>query len=675
MGLRWVALVAVVASAVVSSRPASAQVGGEFNGWAAFPADDPLSAVIADVTGDGRADAVVAEHNDGRADNFSLRVYAQDEAGGLGSPSLIPTAGTHDSSMWLDSADLEGDGDADVLLATDTGVEVFEQLGGALVSTGVVPTDPALAVDAADVDVDGLADLVVATTAPPFGSGDSVTVIHRLPDGEWGTAETATTTRLQDMEVGDVTCDGLPDVVGVYGRTVYVIPQDGAGSWEPAVTYPTGSPDPSAGGNGVAVGDVTGDGRVDVAVSSGGNKPNAWVSLFPQQADGTLGAPHVRASYDIPRPVEIADLHGDGRLDVITAHSGWGSVGFWSGLPSGTISATEERVGFIGAGSHRYKGLAVGDLTGDGALDIALADSWLGLVMLPAGGPTSPPATTTITSGPAGVITENRATFSFESGDPNAWFHCYALGTSPYGPCASPKTYTDLPVGDHHFAVLAVSPSGGYQYGGAAQRGFCYESTVLPAPSIGSATAGKGSATLSWLRPASASGCPIVGYVVTPYIGYYPQASTTFMSTETVQVVRGLTPGVQYRFRVQAVNAVGTSGYSKVTNPVVPAQLTVPGAPYSTSASPADGQADVTWFTPTEDGGTPITGFEVTPYVGYIAYPATRFTTPTPPVPGRRITFAVTGLTNGKTYRFRIRAINAVGTSEYSKASNAIIPE
>jgi hypothetical protein len=87
---------------------------------------------------------------------------------------------------------------------------------------------------------------------------------------------------------------------------------------------------------------------------------------------------------------------------------------------------------------------------------------------------------------------------------------------------------------------------------------------------IGAATAGDGQATVSWTAPASDGGSAITGYVVTPYIGYFPLAPQVFSSTATTQVVTGLTNGTQYRFRVQAVNAVGASGYSTVTNPVIP---------------------------------------------------------------------------------------------------------
>jgi hypothetical protein len=75
---------------------------------------------------------------------------------------------------------------------------------------------------------------------------------------------------------------------------------------------------------------------------------------------------------------------------------------------------------------------------------------------------------------------------------------------------------------------------------------------------------------VSWTAPSSDGGSPITGYVVTPYIGYFPLPSRTFNSQATTQVITGLTNGRTYRFRVRAINAVGTSGYSKVTNPVTP---------------------------------------------------------------------------------------------------------
>jgi hypothetical protein len=100
---------------------------------------------------------------------------------------------------------------------------------------------------------------------------------------------------------------------------------------------------------------------------------------------------------------------------------------------------------------------------------------------------------------------------------------------------------------------------------------YVFGATQPGAPTIlRNATAGDGVATVSWLAPESDGWSPITGYLVTPYVGFSPQPSTTFASTATTQVVTGLTNGVEYRFRVRGVNAVGPSGYSTVTNPVTP---------------------------------------------------------------------------------------------------------
>jgi hypothetical protein len=57
---------------------------------------------------------------------------------------------------------------------------------------------------------------------------------------------------------------------------------------------------------------------------------------------------------------------------------------------------------------------------------------------------------------------------------------------------------------------------------------------------------------------------------VTPYVGYIEHPSTTFSSTATTQTVTGLINGKTYRFRVRAINAIGTGAYSTASNPATP---------------------------------------------------------------------------------------------------------
>jgi hypothetical protein len=95
--------------------------------------------------------------------------------------------------------------------------------------------------------------------------------------------------------------------------------------------------------------------------------------------------------------------------------------------------------------------------------------------------------------------------------------------------------------------------------------------TAPRAPTIlRNATSGNESATVNWIAPASDGGSPIVGYAIVGYIGYSPVRAWILSSPLTTRTVTGLTNGTTYRFRLLAYNAIGVSGYSKVTNPVTP---------------------------------------------------------------------------------------------------------
>ena len=182
------------------------------------------------------------------------------------------------------------------------------------------------------------------------------------------------------------------------------------------------------------------------------------------------------------------------------------------------------------------------------------------------------------------------------------------------------------------------------------------------------AKAGNTSASVTWTAP-SANGSAITAYhVAAADETTAGNGGETCATSGTVGcTVSGLTNGDAYTFTVSATNAEGAGPTSAASPAVTPA--TIPGAPTAVTASPGDTSAAVTWTAPTSDGGSPITGYEVT---------STDLTTPlnggeTCSTLGS-IGCTVTELTNGDTYTFSVTATNVAGTSLPSSPSAEVTP-
>jgi microcystin-dependent protein len=92
----------------------------------------------------------------------------------------------------------------------------------------------------------------------------------------------------------------------------------------------------------------------------------------------------------------------------------------------------------------------------------------------------------------------------------------------------------------------------------------------------------------------------------------------------------------------------------------------VPGVPTGVTATAGDGQVSLSWSAPISNGGSPVTGYVVTPYIGTTAQ--TPVSEPSAPTAAR-----ITGLANGATYTFTVAATNAVGTGTESAASDPVV--
>ena len=184
------------------------------------------------------------------------------------------------------------------------------------------------------------------------------------------------------------------------------------------------------------------------------------------------------------------------------------------------------------------------------------------------------------------------------------------------------------------------------------------------APGNVSAAPGAAQATVSWSTPVSDGSSAITGYDVTRYLAGVADG-TTSVGVVTQTVVNGLTNGTAYTFRVAAKNAIGTGAQSTGSIAVTP--RTAPDAPTNVSATASGaGLATVSWSAPAFNGGSVITGYDVTSYLAGVAK-------------GKITVGAVTqaafaGLTNGMSYTFRVAAKNVAGTGAQSTDSNSVTP-
>ncbi len=324
---------------------------------------------VVDIDGDGHDDFVYTVPATGLASAW-VRYGRGDGTLAAPVPLVADDIWNCSQNGGLTVVDLDGDGRKDVLVGGGwCPWHVLRQTAARTFVLGeqanYVTAGP---VQVADLDGDGQLEVVGLSTNSAELMVWHQDGTHRFTDAP--TARIALPGHAGfGLHVADLDGDGRPDLLitggGFVGEDIEVLRQQPDGSFVQAQSLSTGE----GGASGLAVGDIDGDGRPDLIVTAGGNQP-VYVAVFHQLADHSFDTPQRLPTLDVPAAVALADVDGDGRPDIVVTHAGWGHVGTFLGQADGTLAA--ESLFVTGYGSGSQVQLAVGDLTGDGRIDLVV---------------------------------------------------------------------------------------------------------------------------------------------------------------------------------------------------------------------------------------------------------------------------------------------------------------
>src|SRR3989440_149570 len=187
------------------------------------------------------------------------------------------------------------------------------------------------------------------------------------------------------------------------------------------------------------------------------------------------------------------------------------------------------------------------------------------------------------------------------------------------------------------------------------------------APQGLSASPGDATVTLTWSAPSSNGGSPITNYRI--YRGTTSNGETlkTTIGNVLTYTDTTVTNGVTYYYQVSAVNNVGEgprSNEASATPSAPPPPPTPPSAPTNLVATVGNAQVTLTWQAPASNGGSPITNYRI--------YRATTSGGETLKATiGNLLSYSDAGVTNGVTYYYQVRAVNAAGEGPRSNEASA----
>jgi RecA/RadA recombinase len=353
----------------------------------------PYEVAVGDLDGDGKPDLITLNYSDG-----TLSVYHNISTNGILAPGsfappvVLTVAGAGSSVFGLALADLTGDGRLDILVGDYTlnQISIFQNFSspgslttnsfGAEVDIAIAGQPTGIAV--ADLDGDGKQDIVTAN-----GGSNTVSVLRNIGSNGVVSASSfaapvsfATGPAPWKVVVADVDGDGKPDLITVNQsdpnhkvsilRNLSVAVGITTNSFAPAVDLSGADT-----GEALAVGDIDGDGKLDVVVGSYSGDTLAVyrnVGTPGSITTGSFATPVVFPVGARVHTVAIGDLDGDGKPDLAAVTELPSQLALFKNLSTpGSFSTGSLGPQINFASGNNTAGLVIADLDADGRPDLA----------------------------------------------------------------------------------------------------------------------------------------------------------------------------------------------------------------------------------------------------------------------------------------------------------------